>query len=150
MPATAPGMASIACARSTSSRLGIEKPLMISATTTEPMSAPRNAPTMPPQKRSGRYTVKCHRAMPIMTHTRTAISRPSPRPTGSRLAQRTRPSARPPVAAVAVAPALGLVVLLEDEVLGHRVGGALVDGGRGLGRDVLVCGRRLGRLGPRL
>ena len=36
-----------------------------------PSRAARNAPTIPPQKRSGTSTAKCHSAMPIMAQTRT-------------------------------------------------------------------------------
>src|SRR6185312_5042504 len=48
---------------------------MIVPTARAPITAPTKAPTIPCQKRSGRKTVKCQRAMPIVTKTRKAISR---------------------------------------------------------------------------
>ena len=41
----------------------------IAPKTTAPMTEPRKAPTMPCQKRSGRKTVKCQRAIPIVNQT---------------------------------------------------------------------------------
>ena len=46
----------------------------IAPKTTAPITAPRKAPTIPCQKRSGRKTVKCQRAMPIVNQTSSAIS----------------------------------------------------------------------------
>src|ERR1700753_3634769 len=43
-----------------------------------PITAPRKAPTIPCQKRSGRKTVKCQRAIPIVNQTSRAISRSPP------------------------------------------------------------------------
>ena len=45
---------------------GTVKPLTARPIRTAPNSAPRNAPTMPPQKRSGMKIVKCQSAMPII------------------------------------------------------------------------------------
>ena len=42
--------------------------MMMNPKMTEPSTAPMNAPTIPPHSRSGRNTVKCHTARPIMTH----------------------------------------------------------------------------------
>src|SRR5215211_6965966 len=41
-----------------------------------PATAPRRAPTIPPQKRSGRNTVKCQSAIPTVNQTTAAISTP--------------------------------------------------------------------------
>src|SRR5688500_12810552 len=53
----------------------------IAPETIAPAIAPRNAPTIPPQNRSGTNTVKCHSAIPIVSHTSAAISS-SPRSSG--------------------------------------------------------------------
>src|SRR3954470_6403936 len=66
---TVPGIAMNACRRSVCARSGTERPEMPNPNAAAPTTAARNAPTIPPQKRSGRKTVKCHRAMPIITHT---------------------------------------------------------------------------------
>src|SRR5262245_21266410 len=55
-----------------------------------PVAAPSRAPTIPPQKRSGRNTVKCQRATPIVNQTTAAIRYPS------------RSSAWPPVLSLAL------------------------------------------------
>src|SRR3954453_12333298 len=117
MPITAPGIASIAVSRCVSSWPGIVPPLMRMPPIAAPNRAPRNAPTIPPQKWSGRKIVKCQMARPIITQASIPMS------------------AAPSVALVARAlrlVALGLVVL-EHEVLGVRIGGrvALVAVGRG-------------------
>src|SRR3954454_21887562 len=41
---------------------------------TAPASAATNAPMMPPQNRSGTRTVKCQKAMPIITQMKTLIA----------------------------------------------------------------------------
>src|SRR4051794_22385445 len=53
-------------------------PCTISPKTIAPSTAPRKAPTIPCQKRSGRKTVKCQRAMPMMKKTTRAIELPPP------------------------------------------------------------------------
>src|ERR1700674_5433563 len=92
---------------------------MISPTTIAPTSDPTNAPTIPPQKRSGRKIVKCQIAKPIITQPSIPISGSFDWSNRSSL-----PSARPAVAAVARAPTLltsfGLV--LEHEILRRQVG----------------------------
>ncbi len=40
-----------------------------------PVTAPSSAPTIPPQKRSGRNTVKCQIASPTVNQTTAAIRR---------------------------------------------------------------------------
>src|SRR5208337_4795584 len=98
-------------------------PKMISPTTTAPISAPTNAPTIPPQKRSGSQIVKCQIARPIITQPSMPISAHPPR-SAARSSLRC-PSARPAVTFVARAAGLGagLGLFLEHEVLGREVGG---------------------------
>src|SRR3954452_7330850 len=101
MPMSAPGIASTACRRWVSDSPGMWKPLIASPNRNEPSSAPMNAPTIPPQKRSGSQMVKCHRASPIMTQASAATS-------GSSRGERSRPSlAVPSVSAVARPSLLG-------------------------------------------
>src|SRR3954451_15136608 len=76
MPMIAPGIASTAVSRCVSSWPGIVPPLTMTPKMNAPNSAPRNAPTIPPQKRSGRKIVKCQMASPIITHANAAISGP--------------------------------------------------------------------------
>src|SRR5271166_4822003 len=97
---------------------------MISPTTIAPTGEPTNAPTIPPQKWSGRKIVKCQIASPIITHPSIPIS--AHPPGGS---SRGHPSARPAVTAVAGAAALlaRLGVFLEHQVLGRQVGCGIAD-----------------------
>jgi len=53
---------------------GTVSPFTRKPTMTDPRTAAPKAPTIPPQKRSGRNTVKCHTAIPIITHTTIAIA----------------------------------------------------------------------------
>ena len=69
-PISAPGMASSAGSRCVSSAPGTWTPFTMNPNSDEPAIAARNAPTIPPQKRSGRNTVKCQTARPIITQTR--------------------------------------------------------------------------------
>src|SRR6476469_4349712 len=117
MPRSAPGMASSAVTRSVACRPGIAPPLTIRPNTTAPISAPTNAPTMPPQNRSGSQIVKCHRARPIMTQASMPISRPSV------------PSSIPPVTAAALGLARALRLGLR--LLARRRPAAGGAGGRG-------------------
>src|SRR5215212_9304443 len=124
MPARAPGIASRAAASVVSSWPGTVKPLTAKPTMTAPASAPRNAPTIPPQKRSGRNTVKCQIAMPIMAQTSMDIS----------------------AASRACGLALGLALLLDAEVADHRVELVARDLARVLrGGDGPAAAARLGR-----
>src|SRR3954451_12160135 len=59
-----------------------------------PATAARNAPTIPPTKRSGTSTAKCHRAMPTMIHTRT-LMRPDARRAAARFPWAALPIGRP-------------------------------------------------------
>src|SRR5271167_4687649 len=95
---------------------------MISPARIEPTSVPTNAPTMPPQKRSGRKIVKCQIASPIITHASIPISRRPP----LRDAAAGR-SSRSAVTSVARAPALlaRLGCVLEHEVLRREVRGRI-------------------------
>src|SRR5271163_4911495 len=117
---------------------------MISPTMIAPNSEPTNAPTIPPQKWSGRKIVKYQIARPIITQPSIPISVSPPSRDRS-----SGPSARPAVTTVARAPALlapfGLV--LEHKVLRREVRrGVAVLLGRllGLGLD---SGRALGDAG---
>src|SRR5271168_5186692 len=90
---------------------------MISPTMIAPNSEPTNAPTMPPQKWSGRKIVKCQIARPIITQPSIPISVSPPSRDRS-----SRPSARPAVTTVARAPAfLAFGLVLEHEVLRREV-----------------------------
>src|SRR3954451_10173706 len=104
MPMSAPGAASMACRMCVSSWPGIVNPLTSSPKKAAPIRAPRKAPTIPPQKRSGRKMAKCQRARPIITHANMALS------------------AGPPVPLVARPLGLVALVVLEHEVLGPGVG----------------------------
>src|SRR5271163_4584548 len=73
---------------------------MISPTMIAPNSEPTNAPTIPPQKWSGRKIVKCQIARPIITQPSIPISVSPPSRDRS-----SGPSARPAVTTVARAPA---------------------------------------------
>src|SRR4051794_24909775 len=53
---------------------GTAKPSRIQPDATPPNHAKRNAPMMPPTKRSGTKIVKCHRAMPTMDQTKTLMT----------------------------------------------------------------------------
>src|SRR4051794_7485127 len=57
--------------------LALEKPGAGSAypLRSAPSSAARKAPMIPPQKRSGTSTAKCHNAMPTMAQMRTLMAR---------------------------------------------------------------------------
>src|SRR4051794_6569909 len=71
-----------------------------------PNIAARNAPTIPPRKRSGTQTAKCQIAIPIITHTRTlTLASPSP-------------------VLLALPARLGLRLLLRLLARGARAGGA--------------------------
>src|ERR1700730_10625404 len=91
---------------------------MIKPTTIAPASEPSSAPTIPPQKRSGRKIVKCQIASPIITQPSIPIS-------GSLAPSRARrpPSARPAVTAVAGSPALlaPFRLVLEHQILRRGV-----------------------------
>src|ERR1700680_4335903 len=103
-----------------------------------PTSDPTNAPTMPPQKRSGRKIVKCQIAKPIITQPSIAISA---RPRSS--ARSPGASARPAVAAVAGAPALfrPFRLILQHEVLRGEIRGRV----GGLAAQLLGVRRALSR-----
>src|SRR6476620_10517351 len=77
-PMSVPGIATSTVARSVTP---IERPdaiWEIAPVIIPPATAPRRAPTMPAQKRSGRKTVKCHRATAIVNQTTAAISSGTP------------------------------------------------------------------------
>src|SRR5436190_21745634 len=98
---------------------GTATPLTMSPNTIAPIRAARKAPTIPPQKRSGRKIVKCQMASPIMVQARSAISWSRP----------GVPSAIPPVppgAALGGRPGLALGL--------PRLGRASSGGGRGHAR----------------
>ena len=95
---------------------------MISPTMIAPTSEPTNAPTMPPQKRSGRKIVKCQIARPIITQASSPIS-----------------ASRGACCAV-VCVSARLWSVLEHEVLGREVGGRVAL--RRLGLGALGLGRR--------
>src|SRR5881275_240357 len=84
------------------------------------MSAPRKAPTIPPQKRSGRKIVKCQIARPIITQASIPMALAPPVPL----------VARPSWLVVA-----GVAVLLEDELVRSEVRRRISRRGRG-GRAV--------------
>ena len=69
-----PGIPSSAVSTSTSSRLGTDSPFTRNPKTIAPAIAARNAPTMPPTKRSGTQIAKCQTARPIITQARMATS----------------------------------------------------------------------------
>ena len=69
---SAPGPARCRCGP------GPRGPTRGSRTAPAPTMATRNAPTMPPQKRSGTNTVKCQMAIPIITQTTMAIAQRLP------------------------------------------------------------------------
>src|ERR1700690_376487 len=100
----------------------MSKPITIA-----PMSEPTNAPTIPPQKRSGRKIVKCQIANPIITQPSMPISAAS---RGSSVVRvrlgegLCKSSARPPVPFVARAPTRLLTRLggfLEHQILRGQV-----------------------------
>src|SRR5664279_5086191 len=120
---------------------------MISPTTIAPTSDPTNAPTIPPQKRSGRKIVKCQMARPMITHPSSPISAHLHQGTRSPPSARPAVTARPPASdadtgghddpvALAAgprrAPALlaRLGLFLEHQVLGREVGGRVALGRR--------------------
>src|SRR5271165_1854022 len=95
---------------------------MIRPTRTAPKSDPTNAPTMPPQKRSGRKIVKCQIARPIITHASIPIR---PHPPFANASSGHSP--RSAVTAVARTPALvaRLGCVLEHEILRREVRGRI-------------------------
>src|SRR3954447_23401940 len=103
-PIATPGTASSAVAMSVSPRLLPLTATVSSPKITAPLTAPMKAPTIPCQKWSGRKTVKCQRAMPIVNQTSRAISAP-PLPTSRR-------SSVPPVLAALLAALAALRVAL--------------------------------------
>src|SRR5918999_2552946 len=68
-PIAEPGIAIRAWTSSVSFWPGTVPPFTAKPKIAAETTAARKAPTMPPQKRSGRKTVKCQTAMPIMTQT---------------------------------------------------------------------------------
>src|ERR1700684_2858621 len=93
---------------------------MISPTTIEPMIEPTKAPTIPPQKRSGRKIVKAQIAKPMSTQPSIPIS------TQPLCGSSRRPSASP-VFAVARAPgAFRLGLVLHHQVLRREIGSRAV------------------------
>src|SRR5919204_6651057 len=92
-----------------------------------PAIAPRRAPTIPPQKRSGRNTVKCQSERPTTNQTSTLIS------------------AVPPVLAAAALLASALLARGLRRPLGRRAAGADDIGLSGSRRGAVTV--RLGSLG---
>src|ERR1700735_3426018 len=82
-----------------------------------PTSDPTNAPTIPPQKRSGRKIVKCQIDNPIITQPSMPIS-------GSVRVCRIETLVVPPVLAVSWATRLGLTsgLILHDQILRREIG----------------------------
>src|SRR5438445_11908885 len=139
---------------------------MINPTTTAPTSEPTNAPTIPPQKRSGRKIVKCQIARPIITqpsmpisatphayagtpglHEGLALEELAPRGQARAEPASAAFSSRPPVPAVARTPATSLGarlgLFLEHQVLRSQVRRRVALGGTlALGRRRAVAVRR--------
>src|SRR5581483_8937694 len=105
-----------------------------------PAMAPRRAPTMPAQKRSGRKTVKCHRATAIVNQTTAAIS----------ISFRSSvPPVLSPATLLALAALLALRARLGAITTRWRGLGLLLLDRRGAVAPVHVEGLRLGPLGHR-
>src|SRR4051812_16680985 len=150
-PIATPGIASSAVAKSVSPRdlpltARVRRPKI-----TAPLTAPMKAPTIPCQKWSGRKTVKCQRAMPIVNQTSRAITQPPP---AARLAIGasplcSAPSPAPPVFAALLAPCPpALVALALRRRGGIGCGGRLAVARRA---GAVAVARWLGgRHGPRL
>ncbi len=151
-----PGIAISAVERSVSPRLLPLTSWTIIPKTIEPSTAPRKAPTIPCQNRSGRKTVKCQRAIPMMKKTTRAISEHLPClrrawRRARRSALRWRRSAEADAAA-SVSPLSRELAPLPEPSLAldrrHRAGGSL--GGRRLDlrRGFALRARRRGPVSP--